>query len=195
MSETIAELRHKADKAQFGFWLYILTDIMLFASFFATYVILRGGTNGGPTSKELFDPSYALVETIILLISSLTCGLSYIAARQGNVRQALILLGSTIVLGTAFLVLELHEFGGFISQGHSWTESAFLSGFFALVGLHGLHIFTGLVWAIGLGGYLQTRGAGPNALRRYGLFTIFWHFLDIVWIFIFTIVYLMGVVS
>lgn len=185
----------KQSNASLGLWLYIMTDIMVFASLFATYVILRPGTNGGPHSSEIFNLDLILVSTFLLLFSSFTVGMANIAARTGNARRALIWLGATITLGIGFLTLELYEFGELIMHGYGPAHSAFLSAFFVLVGTHGLHILIGIIWAIALGDYVSKKGLTTDGVRRFSLFTIFWHFLDLVWIFIFTIVYLLGVIS
>ncbi len=180
-------------KTTLGFWIYIMTDCVIFASLFATFAVLRGNTFGGPSEHELFSLPFVLVETLILLTSSFACGLAVIAARRKDVRQTLIFLLITMLLGAAFLGLELQEFTELIHEGNSWERSAFLSAFFALVGTHGLHITVGLLWA----GFLAIRIAmgklNHTTIKRLALFSLFWHFLDIVWIFIFTIVYLMGV--
>ncbi len=195
MNTHTTHLADKASKASLGFWLYLMTDIMVFASLFATYVILRGGTNGGPSAHEIFDLNLIIVSTFLLLISSLTSGLAFLALKHKQTKHALVLLGTTITLGIGFLTLEIIEFGELIKHGHGPNHSAFLSAFFTLVGTHGLHIFVGVIWAITLGDYITKRGATPDALRKFSLFTVFWHFLDLVWIFIFTIVYLLGVLS
>lgn len=194
MSETVNQKQLvKREKAEYGFWLYLMTDMILFASLFATYMILRNNTAAAGTSAELLDPGYALLLTIILLLSSFTSGIAAVSFTFGKLQLGLGLLAVTILLGAAFLGLELLEFTKLVGEGQSWRESAFLSGFFTLVGTHGLHIFTGLIWAISLGGYIVKRGLTHNTLRKFALFTYFWHFLDLVWIFIFTIVYLGGV--
>ncbi|MFZ1360972.1 MAG: cytochrome o ubiquinol oxidase subunit III [Candidatus Saccharimonadales bacterium] len=195
MSTHTARLAEKASKASLGFWLYLMTDILVFASLFATYVILRGGTNGGPDAHEIFNLNSIIVSTAILLISSLTSGLAYLAFKNGRVEQAVLLLCTTIILGVGFITLELVEFSELIMHGHGPAHSAFLSAFFTLVGTHGLHILVGIIWAAALVDHIVTRGANPNILRKLSLFTVFWHFLDLVWIFIFTIVYLLGVLS
>lgn len=180
-------------KTTLGFWIYIMTDCVIFASLFATFAVLRGNTFGGPSEHELFSLPFVLTETLILLTSSFVCGLAVIAARRKNIQQTLIFLLITMTLGVAFLALELQEFTELIHEGNSWERSAFLSAFFALVGTHGLHITVGLLWA----GFLAIRIAMGKlnhiTIKRLALFSLFWHFLDIVWIFIFTIVYLMGV--
>lgn len=194
MTSSKNELHHRKDVTQLGFWIFLMTDLMMFAAFFATYMVLRHGVNGGPGPADIVEPNFVLVQTVILLASSFTCGLAYVALRAKKSKQAITYLSVTIILGLAFLGMEIHEFGNLILNGHSWASSAFLSGFFGLVGLHGLHIFTGLIWAIILGDYISKKGSTEHLLRKFGLFAIFWHFLDIVWIFIFSIVYMMGVV-
>lgn len=178
------------EKAEFGFWLYLMTDIILFASLFATYMILRPNIAGGPSAAEILDPTYALLETIVLLTSSFTCGLAALALRFKRTRVALGALSVTLLLGVLFLGLELSEFGTLISEGHDWRQSAFLSGFFTLVATHGLHITIGLAWGGVMAYLIAKRGVTAHSIRKFTLFSLFWHFLDLVWIFIFTIVYL-----
>jgi len=193
--ETVDTLNRKADKAELGFWLYLMTDVIIFASLFATYLVLRNNTAGGPSAADLFEPRYAFVETLILLTSSFTCGIAAIAFKFGKKQLGLGLLMATIVLGTAFLTLELLEFGTLVREGHSWQASAFFAAFFTLVGTHGFHILIGLIWAAVTGGYIMSNGLTRNAVRKFTLFSLFWHFLDVVWIFLFTIVYLLGELS
>lgn len=188
-----AELTHKQEKHQLGFWAYIMTDCMLFASLFATYMILRNATNGGPGGSELFNLGFVLVETLILLTSSYLCGLANLALHHGRRKEFIVYLGATILLGVSFLALELHEFGQLVAEGHGPQASAFLSAFFTLVGTHGVHIAIGLVWALVLIWAFYRQGRNVDLKRKFGLFSIYWHFLDVVWIFIFTIVYAMGV--
>lgn len=178
------------EKAEFGFWLYLMTDIILFASLFATYMVLRGNTAGGPSPADLLDPKYALLETVILLTSSFACGIAALGLRFKRVRLALWALAVTLLLGLAFISLELNEFTRMVSEGNSWRESAFLSGFFTLVATHGLHITIGLIWGGSMAYYISKHGTTANSVRKFTLFSLFWHFLDLVWIFIFTIVYL-----
>ncbi|MDB5177927.1 MAG: cyoC [Candidatus Saccharibacteria bacterium] len=182
-------------KTNSGFWLYLMTDCVLFASLFATYAVLHPATAGGPSSSELFGLPMALTETIILLTSSFTCGLAMLALRQNNLRQLIIWLAVTYILGVSFLTIELSEFTMLVQDGHSWQQSAFLSAFFTLVGTHGLHIFIGLLWLLVMVIVIFKRGITPKLKRQLGLFGLFWHFLDLVWIFIFTVVYLMGAAS
>jgi cytochrome o ubiquinol oxidase subunit 3 len=181
------------DKMMFGFWVYLMTDLIMFAALFATYAVLSGNTFGGPAGNTLFNLNSALMETLILLTSSFTCGLAMLAANHGKKNQTLAWLGVTFMLGITFLSLELTEFSGFIASGNSWTRSAFLSSFFALVGTHGLHIAIGSLWMIVMMYMIWSRGLTPFTTSKLNRLALFWHFLDLVWIFIFTIVYLMGV--
>jgi cytochrome o ubiquinol oxidase subunit 3 len=180
-------------KTQLGFWIYLMTDIVLFATLFATFAVLRESTFGGPGGKELFDMSFVLTETLILLISSFTCGLAVIAMHRGKKEQVIMWFTATFLLGVAFLALEVTEFSTLIHEGNSWQRSGFLSSFFALVGTHGLHILVGLLWMLVMGVQVVRKGITHHTSRRLVLLGMFWHFLDVVWIFIFTIVYLMGV--
>ncbi len=183
------------DKTLFGFWVYIMTDCILFASLFATYAVLQGNTFGGPDAQELFSMPFVLTETLILLTSSFTCGLAILAVHSGMKNQVLTWFGITFLLGLAFLGLEISEFSQLYREGHSWQASGFLSAFFTLVGTHGLHITAGLIWTVVLMSYVLRRGLTDIIVKRLVLLSMFWHFLDIVWIFIFTIVYLMGAVG
>jgi cytochrome o ubiquinol oxidase subunit 3 len=156
-------------------------------------VVLKPAVANGPSAQDIFQLPLVLAETIILLTSSFTCGLALIALRHKNIKQLLAWMVVTYILGVSFLTIELTEFTALISEGHSWQQSAFLSGFFTLVGTHGLHIFFGLIWLLVLAAVVVKRGITPKVARQLGLFGMFWHFLDLVWIFIFTVVYLMGV--
>ena len=180
------------DRTIFGFWLYVMTDCVLFATLFATYAVLHHGTVGGPTSKDLFELPFALTETIILLLSSFTCGLALISAHHQRKGYSILFLSLTFLLGISFLGMELHEFTSFVHAGNSWQRSAFLSSFFTLVGTHGLHITCGLLWILVMIGLIAFRGLVPSTIRRLACFGIFWHFLDVVWVFIFSFVYLLG---
>jgi cytochrome o ubiquinol oxidase subunit 3 len=180
-------------KTGFGFWVYLMTDCILFASLFATYAVLHGNTFGGPGGRELFSLPFVLTETLILLTSSFTAGLAMLGVHAGSRRQVLGWLAVTFVLGAAFLGLELSEFSKLVHEGNSWQRSAFLSSFFTLVSTHGLHIATGLLWMGTLMVQTVRRGLTAGTKRRLALLSMFWHFLDIVWIFIFTFVYLLGV--
>lgn len=179
-------------KTVFGFWVYLMTDCILFGTLFATYAVLHTATNGGPGARELFHLPFALTETLILLTSSFTCGLAMLAAHRGNKNQVVSWLAVTFVLGIAFLSMELTEFTQLAEEGNTWARSAFLSAFFTLVSTHGLHITVGLLWIIFMLLIIYNRGLRPTTMRRLTCFSLFWHFLDVVWIFIFTVVYLMG---
>jgi cytochrome o ubiquinol oxidase subunit 3 len=180
------------EKTNFGFWVYLMTDLLMFATLFATYAVLQGNTFGGPAARDIFNLPFALIETLILLTSSFTSGLGVLAARQKNKTQVFVWFGITFLLGITFLSMEFSEFGRLIADGNSFQRSAFLSSFFTLVGTHGLHIASGLLWMVILFGYIIKRGLTDNMVRKLTLLSLFWHFLDIVWIFIFTIVYLFG---
>lgn len=190
MSQVTSRALEKYDKAEFGFWLYLMTDVILFASLFATYMILRNNTAGGESAAALLDPKYALLETVLLLTSSFTCGVAVLALRFKHVRLASWLLIATLLLGLGFVSLELAEFATLVNEGQSWRVSAFLSAFFTLVATHGLHITIGLIWGAVMLGYILRKGSTDDSIRKFTLFSLFWHFLDLVWIFIFTIVYL-----
>ncbi len=188
------ELKHKNETTIFGFWVYLMTDLLMFAVLFACFAVLRGSTFGGPAESEHYDLTFVLVETLLLLTSSFTVGLAMIEAHKKDLRGVLLLLFITFVLGATFLGMEIYEFSHLINEGYNWQASASLSAFFALVGTHGLHIAAGLFWMILIVIYMLKRGLTDSSVRKLSLFSLFWHFLDIVWIFIFTIVYLMGAV-
>lgn len=181
-------------KTQLGFWIYLMTDLVLFATLFATFAVLRESTFGGSSGKELFDMPFVLAETLILLTSSFTCGLAIIAMHRRQKTLLLVWFSITFLLGAAFLALELTEFRSLLHEGNGWQRSGFLSSFFALVGTHGLHILIGLLWMAVMIVQVVRRGLTAHTSRRLLLLGMFWHFLDIVWIFIFTFVYLMGAV-
>ncbi|HJQ08269.1 MAG TPA: cytochrome o ubiquinol oxidase subunit III [Candidatus Saccharimonadales bacterium] len=191
------ENHHEAeanDRVMFGFWVYLMTDLLMFAVLFAVYAVLHGNTLGGPSGRELFSLPLALTETLLLLTSSFTCGLGMIAARRGIKSQVLMWFGITFILGLAFLSIELYEFAEFIHEGHTMSTNAFFSSFFVLVGTHGLHITSGLLWMGVTLAFVMVRGLNSHLVRKLSLLSLFWHFLDIVWIFIFTVVYLMAFV-
>lgn len=182
-------------KALFGFWAYIMSDCLLFASIFATYAVLHTSTAGGPTSQELFSMPFVLVETLILLLSSFTYGLVTLYAHHHNSKKmVLAYLAITFVLGAMFLAMEFHEFSSLWHEGNGPGRSAFLSAFFTLVGTHGLHVTAGLIWMGTVFAQVWRNGVHEVTLRNISVLGLFWHFLDIIWIFIFTIVYLMGVI-
>jgi cytochrome o ubiquinol oxidase subunit III len=176
----------------YGFWLFVLSDIVLFSALFATYATLVHATDGGPTAKDLFDRTTVAIETVSLLLSSFVCGLAMIAAKRGNMRWTQIFLFTTGLLGFVFLVLELKEFASMIAVGAAPQRSAFLSSFFTLVGCHGAHVTAGLMWIGTMMAQIWTKGFRPHIVRRLLCLSIFWHALDIIWVAIFTIVYLIG---
>lgn len=180
------------EKTTLGFWIYLMTDCVLFASLFAVYAVLHNNTFGGPDGKELFDMPYVLGETMLLLTSSFTCGLALLAAQRKSKQLVLFWLRVTAALGISFLVMELREFHALVAEGNSWRESGFLSSYFTLVGTHGAHITVGLIWMVTMMTFVAKRGLTHHVLKRLTLLSLFWHFLDVVWIFIFTIVYLFG---
>lgn len=179
-------------RTELGFWMYLMTDCILFGCLFATYAVLRGSTAGGPSEAELFDMPMVLAQTLALLTSTLTAGLMLVAMHRKRSIEFKIWLGVTIAFGAAFLAMELNEFALLIAEGQSWQASAARSGFFALVGTHGLHILVGLLWATVLAVVVHRRGFTQKNIRQAKLFALFWHFLDVIWIFIFTFVYLVG---
>jgi cytochrome o ubiquinol oxidase subunit 3 len=188
-----ASERHDSDtKTLFGFWVYLMTDCVLFASLFATYAVIHNNNYGGPLPYQLFSLPYALKETLILLTSSFTCGLGIIAAQKKNLRLVQAWFITTFVLGASFLYLELSEFTKFAHNGDSWRRSGFLSAYFTLVGTHGLHITIGLIWILVMLIRVSTVGLNRTNTRQLTLLSLFWHFLDVVWIFIFSVVYLFG---
>jgi len=174
----------------FGFWLFLLSDIVIFAALFAAYAVLSGNTAGGPSGAKLFDDGHVLVETGCLLASSFTCGLCGLAIERRQLGLLYLWGAVTFALGACFIGLEATEFAGFIADGNGPTRSAFLSAFFTLVGTHGLHVSLGLVWLLVMMLQVATLGLHPMVVRRLLCFTLFWHALDIVWIGVFTIVYL-----
>ncbi len=181
-------------KTILGFWVYLMTDFVLFASLFSVFIVLRGPLETGGSGAELFDMPLVLAETLILLTSSLTCGLFLLAARAGHVRQVLVWMFATMLLGAAFIGIELMEFRTLIGEGLGPQTSGFMSAFFTLVGTHGLHVSAGLVWMLVLAWKVIESGLTRSLMRKLMMLGMFWHFLDVIWIFIFTIVYLMHIV-
>lgn len=182
------------DRTMFGFWTYLMTDLIMFGVLFATFAVLRGSTYGGVQLGKLFNMEFVLWETLILLTSSFTCGLAMIAAHHKEKTQTFAWFGITFFLGLAFLFLEIDEFKKLIAEGYGWQRSGAMSSFFALVGTHGAHISFGLLWMAVCLIAVQVQGFTFHNIRKLMLLSLFWHFLDIVWIFIFTIVYLMSVI-
>jgi cytochrome o ubiquinol oxidase subunit 3 len=184
---------HKRIVVGYGFWIFLISDIIMFAAFFATYAVLTDATAGGPAGRDLFDVGNVGIETACLLTSSLTCGLAGIGAQARNARLFYISMAITFVLGAAFLGLELREFSDMIADGAGPQRSAFLSGFFALVGCHGIHVTAGLLWLLTMMAQVFAKGYRDDILRRMLCFSLFWHTLDIIWVALFSLVYLVGV--
>lgn len=183
------------EKVTFGFWIYLMSDVVLFATLFATYAVLRNQTFGLPRVADLTDIAFVLVETMLLLTSSFTAGLAVYFASKNASKQAFGLLVTTLALGVAFLAMEAYEFRHLIESGHGpWMNAAY-SAFFTLVGTHGLHVFIGVIWGTLLAIQSQFWDFKGTVMRRLFIFSLFWHFLDVIWIFIFTFVYLFGVLS
>jgi cytochrome o ubiquinol oxidase subunit 3 len=182
---------HPPSNSVFGFWVYLMTDCVLFASLFATFGVLAHQYAGGPTGKDLFDIGGVAIETAVLLLSSITYGFAMLGAQQRKSGAVLGWLGVTFILGVMFLGLELREFSHLIADGAGPQRSAFLSSFFVLVSTHGLHVFFGLVWmAVLMLQVLRRPQLDEREVRRLTCLSLFWHFLDVVWICVFTFVYL-----
>jgi cytochrome o ubiquinol oxidase subunit III len=176
----------------YGFWIFLLSDIVMFSAFFAGYAVLSNETAGGPSGKDLFHLHIVAIETACLLLSSFTCGVASIGARAHNDLMYYASMAVTAVLGAGFLLLEAREFAGMVAVGAGPTRSAFLSSFFTLVGCHGLHVTLGLLWLLTMMAQVFAKGYRADILRRVLCFSLFWHTLDIIWVALFTVVYLMG---
>jgi cytochrome o ubiquinol oxidase subunit 3 len=179
----------------YGFWIFLLSDIVMFSAFFATYAVLVDATAGGPSGRELFDLHNTAIETACLLLSSFTCGIASIGAQAHRGTWFYGAMTVTFLLGVTFIGLEAHEFTGLVAQGDGPTRSAFLSAFFTLVGCHGLHVTAGLLWLLTMMAQVFAKGYRPDILRRMLCFSLFWHALDIIWVALFSVVYLMGAAS
>jgi cytochrome o ubiquinol oxidase subunit 3 len=179
-------------KTVFGFWVYLMSDLLIFSVLFATFAVLSNATAGGPTGKELFDLKFVLVETFLLLFSSLSFGLAMISAHKRSMGGLYGWLAVTALLGLGFLGMEIYEFHHLIEEGAGPGRSAFLSAFFTLVGTHGLHVASGLLWMAVLVIQIAKNGLTPRNTTRLACLSLFWHFLDVIWIGVFTIVYLLG---
>lgn len=197
MSTRAKEIAETQERKSLGLWVYLMTDCMLFGALFATFATLNThvGVFGGPSGADLFDLKFVLVETMLLLTSSFTIGLAYLCATRGFKAQSMFWLIFTFLLGAGFLALELWEFNQLASEGHGWWSSAFLSAYFVLVGTHGAHIAVGLIWMAVVIFRLLQRNFKQTDVQRLSLLSLFWHFLDIIWIFIFSFVYLIGGMS
>src|SRR6201997_4362374 len=176
----------------YGFWIFILSDMGMFSALFAAFAVLRDNTAGGPTGAELFNLRNVFIETMCLLLSSYTCGIGVLSAERGQPTLFLVFAIFTFALGAAFLFIEASEFAGMVEKGAGPSRSAFLSAFFTLVGTHGVHVASGLIALIYLSAQVIAKGLRPAVLRRLLCWSLFWHALDIVWVGVFTLVYLIG---
>ncbi|MGD8569601.1 MAG: cytochrome o ubiquinol oxidase subunit III [Gammaproteobacteria bacterium] len=188
-----AEHHDHTENLAFGFWIYLMTDLILFASLFATFAVLSQSYAGGPSGKELFDLPYTFAETMFLLFSSVSYGLVMIAAHQNNKGWVMLGLVVTFLLGLGFITMEVVEFHAMVVEGNGPSRSAFLSAFFTLVGTHGIHVTFGLIWMAVMVWQVVVKGLNTPVQSRLLRLSMFWHFLDIVWIGVFTVVYLLGV--
>jgi cytochrome o ubiquinol oxidase subunit 3 len=177
----------------YGFWIFLLSDVIMFASLFATFAVLSTATAGGPSGRELFDLRTVAVETGCLLASSFVCGMASLAVQQRSQKWTQIALFFTGLLGLIFILLEIHEFARLVARGAGPTRSAFLSSFFTLVGCHGLHVTAGLLWLGTMMAQFWAKGFRQSIRYRFLCFSLFWHALDIIWVAIFSLVYLVGV--
>ena len=184
---------HALELQTFGFWIYLMSDLVLFATLFATFGVIGQNYAGGPTGKDLFDLPYLFGETLFLLFSSGTYGMAVLALHDDKQGPVLLWLGVTFLLGLGFVSMEINEFHGMIAAGNGPQRSAFLSAFFTLVGTHGAHVTSGLIWMAVMIGQVLAKGLTTPVRSRLMRLSMFWHFLDIVWIGVFSLVYLMGV--
>jgi len=182
-------------EVNFGFWIYLMSDVILFSMLFVAYIDLSWRTAGGPVASEIFELPLVFAETMALLISSLTFGLAMVAMHQRNRQRVMMWLGVTFVLGLSFISMELYEFTHLVADGAGPQRSAFLSAFFSLVGTHGLHVTAGLIWIAVMIGQIATKGLNAHVVSRMARLSLFWHFLDLVWIAVFSTVYLAGVMQ
>jgi cytochrome o ubiquinol oxidase subunit III len=176
----------------YGFWIFLLSDIVMFSAFFATYAVLSGNIAGGPSGRQLFHPGNVAIETGCLLASSFTCGIASIGAQRRINSWFYGAMTATFMLGATFVGLEAHEFAGMVAAGDGPGRSAFLSAFFSLVGCHGLHVSAGLLWLLTMMAQVFAKGYRADIMRRMLCFSLFWHALDIIWVALFSMVYLMG---
>jgi cytochrome o ubiquinol oxidase subunit III len=176
----------------YGFWIFLLSDIVMFSCFFAAYAVLSGQTAGGPTGTQLFNLKSVALETTCLLLSSFTCGMASIAAEERNRLWFQVAMAVTCILGLVFLWIEFHEFADLVALGAGPSRSAFLSAFFTLVGCHGGHVSAGILWLLTMMAQVFAKGFRADILRRLLCFALFWHALDIIWVAVFSVVYLLG---
>jgi cytochrome o ubiquinol oxidase subunit 3 len=189
------EHQRTEEKVTFGFWLYLMSDCVLFAVLFATFAVLAGATAYGPSMADVVNLPFVLKETLILLTSTFTIGCALLAARARQRTLTMLLLAATFALGAAFLTMEVSEFMYLLAQGEGPTRSAFLSAFFTIIGTHGLHVAAGMLWMLLIGVHIAIYGLVSGTVRKLACLALFWHFLDIIWVFIFTFVYLIGAIG
>ncbi|AKQ54624.1 cytochrome o ubiquinol oxidase subunit III [Bordetella hinzii] len=202
MTHAVATHSHEAhhghhddgSKTVFGFWVYLMSDLLIFSVLFATFAVLSNATAGGPHGRDLFDLKFVLVETMLLLISSFTFGVAMLNMYAGKANKVIAWLLITFLFGAGFIAMELYEFQHLIHEGAGPGRSAYLSAFFFLIGTHGLHVTAGLLWIIIMVDMVRRHGLDGVNKRRLACLSLFWHFLDIVWICVFTFVYLMGAI-
>ncbi|MBT9385002.1 cytochrome o ubiquinol oxidase subunit III [Pseudooceanicola sp. CBS1P-1] len=185
---------HHDSPTPLGFWIYLMSDCIIFGTLFATYAVLGYNYAGGPSPKDLFEPGFVLIETALLLISSVTFGVAMLRAEAGKLDGTSLWLIITAIFGAGFIAMELYEFRHLIHIGAGPDRSGFLSAFFTLVGTHGLHVTSGLIWLITLSVQLRIHGLTEANMRRLGTLSMFWHFLDLVWIGVFSFVYLVRLI-
>ena len=177
----------------YGFWIFLISDIILFSALFASYAVLTDATAGGPTGRDLFELPTVAIETACLLLSTVFCGIAGIGAQARRNGMYYGAMAATFVLGATFVAIELHEFATMIEAGAGPSRSAFLSAFFALIGCHGLHVSAGLLWLLTMMAQVYAKGYRADIRRRLLCFALFWHTLDIIWVALFSLVYLVGV--
>ena len=190
------EPEHGASKrivVAYGFWIFLISDIILFSALFATYAVLTDATDGGPSGRDLFELPTVALETACLLLSTVFCGFAGIAAQVRRNAMYYVSMAATFILGATFVVIELHEFKTMIDAGAGPGRSGFLSAFFALIGCHGLHVTAGLLWLLTMTAQVYAKGFRDDIRRRLLCFALFWHTLDIIWVALFSLVYLVGV--
>jgi cytochrome o ubiquinol oxidase subunit III len=176
----------------YGFWIFLLSDVVMFSAFFAAYAVLFKSTAGGPSAEQLFDLRNTAMETGLLLTSTFTCAMASLAVSERSMKWTQLSLLATGILGASFLMLELHEFSGLVARGAGPTRSAFLSSFFTLVGCHGAHVTAGMLWLGTMMAQFYAKGFREDIRHRFLCFSLFWHALDIIWVAIFSLVYLVG---
>ena len=193
VTPVLAARESKRIAVGYGFWIFLISDIIMFACLFASYAVLVHATAGGPEGRDLFDLDRVAIETACLLASSFTCGLAFIASGKRSAALFAVAMTATLALGATFLALEVAEFAAMTARNAGPTRSAFLSAFFALVGCHGIHVTIGLLWLMTMMAQVYAKGFRDDILRRILCFNLFWHALDIIWVALFTVVYLLGV--